>query len=117
MRAFINWFHHLFNPHCEECAHERECKTCETMRSILEVERFEKKQLLERLLELTAPEVHERVEIKPETLKARAIPWRVRKEMLETEDRAKAKILHEQAQERGTTVEDLEKELGVSNAN
>jgi len=100
---FIKWIHHLFNPHCSECAHEKECKTCETLRQLLETEKFEKKQLLEYFA-YPKKEV-ESIQIEPISPKAQSIPWRVRQQMLEAEDREKAKILSRNTE--------LEKELGI----
>ena len=50
-----NWIHRFFNPHCPECRAEREesrvCKSCEILKQQLETVNYEKKQLMDRLLE------------------------------------------------------------------
>ena len=108
--VFIKWLHHLFNPHCPACEADTACKTCSTLRELLEIEKFEKKQLLNHLLEPTtnsAPYEGEPKEIRP-----KSIPWRIRKEMLETEDRERARILAKKNLE----ISELEKSLGVDDA-
>jgi hypothetical protein len=117
------WFHHLLNPHCIECAHDKECKTCDTLRDMLEAERFEKKQLLNRILELTAKPTNEVRDVAPkndfEELRPRKVSWNVKRAMLEEEDRAKARVIAERKlheQESVKTIEELERELGVANA-
>lgn len=130
------WLHHLLEPHCEACALERQdkriCQSCETLKSQLATANHEKQQLLNRILELTAPAQKEspRTEELPEQLKPRTIPWQVRKQMLEEEDRQKAVILRQQQEAakkaifnnpvpsgnaalRTESIKDLEKELGV----
>lgn len=116
----IKWLHHLFNPHCIECKteleeklerieHNSECKSCDTLRAQLDIANYEKKELLNRLL---SPIMETRIEgpdITPESLKAKAIPWRMRQQMLEAEDRVRAQAIRNAPK----PVEDLEKELGV----
>lgn len=68
------------------------CNSCETLNHQLEVANFEKKQLLDRILELTSktPIPQEReVAPAPQVVGPRRIPWKVRQQMLEAEDRAK----------------------------
>lgn len=90
----------------------------------MELERLrnENNRLLDALL------IKPKEEVKVEEIEQRAvlprnIPWGVRKQMLENEDREKAKILKERQNELAmntrnahseTSVEALEKELGVS---
>ena len=63
----------------------------------------------------------------PELIKPKAIPWAVRRQMLEDEDRKKAQVLADQAKKvseanRAAEIDKLEKELkieqpqGVANA-
>lgn len=93
----LKWLHHLLNPHCEHCAQERRerkvCDSCETLRQELAYERHEKEILLSRLLE--KPE-SPKEESKPVmNTRPTAVPWRVRQQMLEQEDRAKAKLMRD----------------------
>ena len=108
----MNWFHKFFNPHCEACHDEKEssqvCKSCETLKEQLEIVTQEKNRLLDRLLERPAVETSAPpVEI----TKPHNIPWVVRRQMLEREDRERAKLMREAPKPIPT--EDLEKELNI----
>jgi len=92
----IKWIHHLLNPHCEHCIEEKLessiCKSCETLKSILEISNHEKQKLLERLLEKPETElVKEKIEITAPKL----MNWKVRQQMLEAEDRKRAQLLRD----------------------
>jgi hypothetical protein len=69
-------------------------------------------ELLHRLLDKDKiePPQTEKEEFKPVT--PQFTPWRVRQQMLEAEDRAKADLMRAKAKE----IAELEKELGVSQA-
>lgn len=118
-----NWFHRFFNPHCEHCAEERHenkiCSSCETLRSLLESERYEKKQLLDLIVEKNKPIQEQAAPTNPEPIRPRFIPWDSRRQMLEQEDRAKAKIIQQQKEleekikNSKVDVSDLEKEMGI----
>jgi hypothetical protein len=119
----FKWIHHLLEPHCEQCKAELEeqkvCASCEVLRHQLEIANYEKKQVLQALLDSSKPvQPEERVQVNPESLKPRAIPWMVRKQMLEAEDKEKAKVIVRnrklQEQAKDNSVNELEKELGVS---
>lgn len=119
----LRWLHHLFSPHCETCYQERErekeCSTCETLRELLEAEKFEKKQLLQSILEVHKPQV-ETIQSTSnlESLKPRAIPWRVRQQMLEEEDRNRARVLADKQKEmKKVSTSELEKELDLEGEN
>lgn len=140
MRGIVRFFHHLFNPHCEHCEDELRCESCDILRAQLEIERHEKKIILQSLLDITNPKVT-RVETEPRepiAIGPRHTPWRVRQQQLEEEDRAKAsairkhndelreaneyaernKTVHEAEQTQPQISEDkteeLEKELGIA---
>lgn len=95
------------------------CKSCETYREQLEIANYEKKQLLDRIMEkpITEPErttAPELTAVRPKT-----IPWHVRQQMLEREDREKARALRSAASPDSqikdkTDINELEKELGVA---
>lgn len=87
----IKWLHHLFNPHCAECRAEHECQNCNTLRQLLEVEKREKKELLEKLFPIEQKPVEPTETHKP--LRSIAIPWRVKQQMLEQEDANRARVL------------------------
>ena|SRR5215467_6719360 len=118
IKYIVHAIHHLFNPHCPECAHERECKNCQIFRDLFESERFEKNKLLQALINKNTPvEVPEVITNKSiEPIQPKHIPWAVRRQMLEAEDRQKAKILREQKLEQKSiqSIEELEEELGIA---
>lgn len=107
-----NFFHRLFNPHCSSCYENEKdnkiCQSCETLKTQLDISNFEKKQLLERLLNPIQPEKPEPVEYEP--IPNKNVPWNVRRQMLEAEDREKAKLMR--AAPKSTEI--LEKELGIN---
>jgi len=115
----LKFLHHLFNPHCEDCRLERECKNCEVLRSLLEAEKFEKKQLLNAILERDKLAVAEMPsEIKP--IMPKQVPWAIRRQMLESEDKKAAELLKAKSlemSESAKSTEQLESELlGEGNA-
>jgi uncharacterized Zn finger protein (UPF0148 family) len=110
-----NWIHKLLNPHCPDCKEERDnsrvCPSCETLKMQLEISNNEKRQLLERILEKPA------LESKPELREVTRpvnVPWRVRQQMLEAEDREKARLMREAP--KPVSTEDLEKDLDIASA-
>lgn len=93
------------------------CQSCETLKSQLEIVNYEKKQMLETILSFTKPIVEEKPaqvrEIHP--IMPKAVPWSIKRQMLEEEDRKRAQILRQKAEEIKPT-EQLEKEVGLSDA-
>lgn len=92
----INFFHKLFNPHCEHCREEKKenriCAPCEDKK--LEMARMQEMidKFLDRLLE--KPEVI--VGTTPTNIsKPVFVPWRVRQQMLQEQDKATAKLMRE----------------------
>lgn len=86
------------------------CESCETLKIQVEQLRYDNERLVNRVLE------------KPEPIREPSLPsgdmkpignkftsWRMRQQMLEAEDRQRAKIL----KDRDTEIKDLETELGV----
>ena len=108
-----NYFHKLFNPHCPHCKEELEyarvCLSCETLRAQLEISRIENKRLLDRILEKPQPEP---VSVPMEPTRPVSVPWNVRRQMLEAEDREKARILRSAP----IPTEELEKDLDLATA-
>lgn len=115
MRAIIKYFHHLFNPHCDHCDHDKACKNCEVLQQLLTEERFEKKRLLDTLLSVTNPVAKPEPDrtVAFEDIRPKHTPWRVKKEMLEAEDRRHAALLKA---EYDKSIEKLEHELEIPNA-
>ena len=88
------------------------CLTCEVLRDQLDKSEGERRELLARLLEKDKPEPsHAHVE-EPKAITPQFIPWRVKQQMLEAEDRQRAKLMKDRTKE----IEELEKEMGVSDA-
>lgn len=122
------WFHQLFNPHCSHCAllleEERErkaeskvCDTCEVLKSELAQAHNQIRELQSVLIHPTKTE-EPRIntsELKP-ILPSR-IPWKVRQQMLEKEDRHAAELIRNRATQnpnpKSVSIEELEAELGV----
>jgi hypothetical protein len=119
----MNWFHKFLNPHCPDCKDDQINIAIETLRSELAAERYNNQLLINALIPKT-PEVVETRREQPIEINNRNLPWRVKQQMLEAEDRAKAqtsrriiedKKAAEQAAAKST--DELEKELlGDENA-
>ena len=87
------------------------CATCEVLREQLHKSDRERGELLARLLEGNKTEPPAPTRDEPVPITPQFVPWRVRQQMLEQEDRKKAQLMRDKAVE----IEELEKELGVSN--
>lgn len=87
------------------------CKTCNVLREQLARSERERSELLQKILDRDKPPSEPAVmeEIRP--IQPRIIPWSVRQQMLEAEDRKKAQIMREKAKE----IAELESELGIPN--
>lgn len=113
-----NFFHRLFNPHCPECRDElRESKVSE-VEEALKRENARMQEMIDRLFDrlLEKPEVVVDERKPASTVKPSHIPWRIRQQMLENEDREKARLLRDAPKPDPKTVEEiknLEVELGV----
>ena len=115
----FNWYRELLNIRYE--SHERTerlyreskvCQSCENLKHQLEVVYYEKKQLLEKILE--KPTIETTKEPTMVTLPSRNVPWNVRRQMLEQEDREKAKLIREAPN--AVSTEQLEKDLDFGSA-
>jgi hypothetical protein len=121
----VNFFHRLFNPHCVHCMEEdqvamelargdKQCKSCDTLHTQLDIVNFEKKALLDQLIALTNPKIEtiQQPTTEYQPVKPKTIPWRVKQQMLEESDRARAEILRNKADEiKG--ISELEKEMNI----
>jgi hypothetical protein len=88
----------------------RTCEACEILRVQLDESNVERRELLHRLLDKDKTEplpVMKEEEMKP--IGNQHIPWRVRQQMLEQEDRVKARLMKDRTKE----IEDLEKSLEI----
>lgn len=99
---------------------EKPCESCETLRRQLELVNHEKSQLLELVLEKNRPEPATQIPSNLKPVLPVSLPWRVRQQMLEQEDRQKARVLRQQqeqeelAKKHNTEIESLEKELDIA---
>jgi len=132
----MKFFHHLLNPHCEQCIQDnlelrernREdkiCHSCETLRHQLEVSNLERQKLIDSILN-KQPQVEQRIDtsnLKP--IMPRVVPWHVKQQMLEEESRKAASVLKERQEEISksktvnplvipkVSIEELEEELEI----
>lgn len=97
------------------------CPNCEVLKSIIEQERFEKGKLIQTIVDLSKPAPVENVTIdRPEPIRPKHVPWRIRQQELETKDREEAQLLAKKRQEMAaighekTSVEELEAEVGIA---
>ena len=86
------------------------CESCEILRMQLAESNAERKELLHRLLDKDKPEPPPLESEAPQSITPNFVPWRVRQQMLEQEDRQRAKL----TRERELEIEKLEKEVGIS---
>ena len=126
--ALIKWFHELLNPHCPHCKEEREtqreeshyCDSCETLKAQLAILNQERNLLLSKILIEPEPVIinePQRVPTRPT-----GMPWKVRQQHLEAEDRARFAAQQRAAKPDTPKVvdvktedtEELEKELGIA---
>src|SRR5262245_16004687 len=99
------------------------CNTCEVLRFQLDESNRERRELLNRLLDRDKPESVVKTDEKELTpITPSFVPWRVRQQMLEQEDRKAAQLLAQKKKEmaeakntevRNPSIEALEKELEI----
>jgi hypothetical protein len=88
---------------------EPQCEVCEVLMSQLAKSELERQDLLRRLLDPVKAEPPQQIEEEFKPITPLHTPWRVKREMLEAEDRHQAKLIRDKAKE----IEELEKEMGV----
>src|SRR5215813_14986389 len=71
------------------------CKSCELLKTELDRANFEKKQLMDKFVLISVPPVM-RDEPVSQPLMPKNVPWKIKRELLEAEDRAKAAALRRQ---------------------
>lgn len=132
MNKFVKFFHELRNPHCSHCIdlmheerdNEREkkhCESCDTLNSQLVQANNHIEMLMKRLLEKPEPVIQMNTEDLKPIQTTKSLPWRVRQQALETEDRHTAKLMRDKQIEMETkpvdtgksTIEELEVIVGV----
>jgi hypothetical protein len=122
----FKFIHHLLNPHSPDCLNERQesriCDSCETLKIELNRLRQDNEKLLNRILNPISTEIPtiDESELKPIRPPTTHVAWRVRRQALEAESRATAKLMREVDKQSTSqltspmTTEELEKELGVN---
>ena len=88
------------------------CEVCEVLRTQLDESNRERKELLTRVLNPTQSEPLSVKEEEPQPIRPQVIPWKVRQQMLESEDRKQAQLMRDKKKE----IEELEKELGIDHS-
>lgn len=83
------------------------CNNCQVLSALLDTERYTNQRLLNRILkeDIEIPIVSEE---KIEPIRNRHVPWKIQREMMEAEDREKAKL------QRAQNIEELETELKIN---
>lgn len=92
------------------------CPNCELLKQILEQERFERKEMLNVIIESNKPKTEYVPVQTPQEFKPKVVSWRVRQAALEQEDRIKAALLKNKTKEMKDAqvdVSDLEQEMGI----
>jgi len=97
------------------------CKSCDILREELAQERKEKRALLDRFVFKEVPQ-SAIINDTPQPITSRVVPWKIQRELLEAEDRAKAATIRRAREEQEklkldeVSVAQLEKELGLNDA-
>lgn len=82
------------------------CSSCEVLKMQLALANEDREKLLDLILRKNEPIVEEKKEVDLAALKPKHIPWNVKRQMLESEDRERARLLKD--------AEKLEKELEIA---
>lgn len=123
----LKWYREYLDIKNERETKKRElqyCEACETLKLQLSVANEERRFLLEKLTD--KPDEVKESNHEPQNLKPilpNRVPWAVRRQMLESEDRAAAKALRKNEDElkaksndgKVLTINEIERELGVEN--
>ena len=107
----LNWLYKIL----EKRYTVERCRTCEVLERQLELERYEKRQLLERIINPTVPTVIEKEPARV-TIPTGNMPWKTRQRLLEQEDRERARLMAQAARDNAVDIKDLEKEMGIVEA-
>lgn len=86
----------------------RACESCETLKQQLAIANIEKDKLLNRLLEKPESEVPRKQDEEAKVIRPH-LPWAARRQMIEAEDREKARLQRDAP--KPTATEDLEEEV------
>lgn len=108
----LKWYKEWLEIRASFRQEDKPCESCETLKQQLELANYEKDKLLNRIMEKPEPVIERTLAPEPVT-RPRFLPWAVRKQALEAEDRAKAKAMKDAAKPDTPKVatEDLEKAM------
>jgi hypothetical protein len=87
-----------------------ECASCIVLKDALERSEVERRELLHKLINPPVPTVVEEKEEEFQPITPQYTPWRVRQQILESEDRRAAQLRKDNAKE----IEKLEREVGIA---
>lgn len=114
----FGWLRELYEIRREHYDRLRHCESCETLRVELGKERREKEMLLQYIITPKdwTPSQPKTEDVPMPVLRGH-VPWRVRQQQLEAEDRKeKSRIMEEfRARVDPAKTEQLEKEMGIGN--
>lgn len=137
IKEFKAWFEHKFNPHCSHCAIEKMdklvCPSCEMLKTQLALANEEKRLMLEALISPTTSHNREAIDDSMAgkmIASPRHVPWSIKRQHLQREDRAAALALQKNQKEdaearklaenlksvaevKTQSIEELETELGL----
>lgn len=100
----FDWLRRMLGP----------CECCEALRESLTLERARNNELMLIVLPSRDPiPVIKESDVPIESQSTKFIPWKVRREMLEREDREKAKLMRQFKSSDSVSIEELEKEVGI----
>lgn len=122
----LNWYKEYLEIKHEKAARLKElsfCDSCETLKLQLAIVNDERKLLISKLVETTKPEESKIDTSVLKPVMPNRMNWNLRRQALEQEDRAAARVLRENesknqvaasgGQSAALTVTEIEKELGV----
>lgn len=122
----FNWLRELLEikaQYRERKIEYKACESCEILKTALERSNYEREKLLNVLLKRDDPIV-EAPAAEPEPLKPRHIPWRIRQQQLEADDRKQAEKMKALAiqeefvnQLNKLNTAELEKSMGLGEKN
>lgn len=117
----LDWYKQWLDIRKSAREEEKPCESCETLKQQLEIANYEKEKLLNRIMEKPEPERTTAPE--PQAVRPKMVPWHVRRQMLEREDRERARLMREApktdkeiAETAKTDVAELEKEMDIASA-
>jgi hypothetical protein len=114
----IDWIRQYYEMKLEFAERRRGlqvCESCETLKQMNDHLRMDNDRLLRRILE--KPTEPEQIREAPQVSLPKSIPWNIRRQMLEKEDREKARLMREAPKPRENIemeeigIKEFEKEL------